>query len=490
MGTMERSLLFDLLDPEEHRAAVVEDGRLAELLLETEDRRRRQGDIYLGRVVRVEGSIQAAFVDIGADRPGFIHAADVMPLYAEDPDDLTAFEARPRGREHRIEELLPEGRKVLVQVVRDSLGTKGPTLTTYLSVPGRWLVLMPSLERVGVSRRIADPGARERARSVMESLSPPPGMGFIVRTAGADRDPADLGREMEALHRVFRGLGERSRAESPPRLLLREGSLVVRTLRDWLASEVGEVVVNSPEALEEARTFLAEAAPPWASTLRLHEGPGPLFHARGVETAVDRMFQRRVPLPGGASLLVEPTEALVSIDVNTGKSSGGDDQEETVLRTNLLAAAEIGRQLRLRDLGGIVVVDFIDMRREESRAALHAAVAEAFREDRARVRFTPPSEFGLVQITRRRSGPSHRQVLHSGCPTCRGRGVVRTPSSAGLRALREARSLAASGRGGLRLRAAPEVAAWLRERRGEVLRELGVTLEADAALPGGGFEVA
>jgi ribonuclease E len=349
---------------------------------------------------------------------------------------------------------------------------------------------MPSLERIGISRRIADPEARDRTRASFESLAPPPGMGFIVRTAGADRAPEDLRREMEALHKVFLGLGERARREEGPCILLREGSLLLRTLRDFLASEVDEVVVNTLAGLEEARTFLAEAAPPWADRLRFHAGPAPLFHARGVETAVDRMFERRVPLPGGAFLLIEPTEALVSIDVNSGKATKGEDQEETAYATDMKAVEEIGRQLRLRDLGGIIVVDFIDLRDEAHRAALDAAVRQHFQDDRARVRVTPVSEFGIVEVTRRRSGPSHRQVLHAGCPACRGRGVVRTPSSAGVRAVREARARRAAGEGGAVLRASPEVASWLRERKGAELVALGVAVREDADLPPGSFEVA
>jgi ribonuclease E len=485
---MGRSLLLDYRDAEEVRAAVVEDGRLAELAVETGDRRRRQGDVYLGRVLRVEPSVEAAFVDIGAEKPGFLHADDVMPVFAGGSPEPGAFAARARGPAARISDLLQEGQRVLVQVIRDAVGTKGPTLTTHVSLPGRWLVLMPSLERVGVSRRVSDPEARDRARAAFESLAPPPGMGFIVRTAGADRDPSDLRREMEALHRVYLGLAERARTETPPAPLLREGSLVVRTLRDWLAHPVDEVVVEGADAVEEARAFLAEASPPWAGRLAAHEGPVPLFHARGIEEEVDRIFERRVPLPGGGFLLVEPTEALVAVDVNSGKAAGGEDLEETALATDLAAAAEVGRQLRLRDQGGLVVVDFIDVRKPENRAAVDRAVEAAFRNDKARVRFTPLSEFGLVEITRRRIGPSLRQVLHEGCPSCRGRGVVRTAPSAGLRALRELRALRAAGRGGKRLRASPEVAGWLRERKKADLDALGVKLEEDRDLARGSFE--
>jgi ribonuclease E len=484
-----RSLLFDMEDPEEHRAAVVEGGRVAEVSVEIEDRRRRQGDVYLGRVVRVEASVEAAFVDIGAEKPGFLHAHDVMPLYAGDPEDLCAFESRPRGSPVRIADLLQEGRKVLVQVVRDSVGTKGPSLTTYIGLPGRWLVLMPSLERIGVSRRILDPEARERARASLESLAPPPGMGFIVRTAGADRPAEDLRREMEALHRVFLGFGERCRAEKAPKLLLREGSLLVRTLRDWLASEVDEVVVNTRESFAEAEAFLQEASPPWGSRLSLHGGPVPLFHARGIEEPLDRIFERRVPLPGGGFLLVEPTEALVAIDVNSGKATKGEDLEATALETDLLAAAEVARQLRLRDLGGLVVVDFIDVREPGNREAVDRAVRQALEGDRGRVRFTPLSEFGLVDITRRRTGPSLRQVLHEGCPSCRGRGVVRTAANGALRALREVRAHRASGGGDVRVRVSPEVAAWLRERRPGAMEALGARVEEDRNLPRGEFQV-
>jgi ribonuclease E len=252
---------------------------------------------------------------------------------------------------------------------------------------------------------------------------------------------------------------------------------------------VVEVVVVGAAGLVEARACLAEASPPWAGSLRAHEGPEPLFHARGLEEEVDRIFERRVPLPGGGFLLVEPTEALVSVDVNSGKSSKGEDLEETALAIDLLAAAEVGRQLRLRDLGGLVVVDFIDVRRPENREAVNRAVAEAFREDKARVRHTPLSEFGLVEITRRRVGPSLRQVLHEGCPSCRGRGVVRTAASAALRGLREARALRAAGRKGVVLRAAPEVAAWLRERKARDLDGLEVRVEEDRAMARGAVEV-
>ncbi|HEU4395538.1 MAG TPA: Rne/Rng family ribonuclease [Planctomycetota bacterium] len=487
---MGREILLDLRDPEEGRSAVLEDGRLAELAVETEDRRRRQGDVYLGRVVRVEPSVEAAFVDIGAEKAGFLHADDVMPVFAGGPPDPGAFAARQRGSSGRIANLLHEGQSILVQVTRDSLGTKGPTLTTHVSLPGRWLVLMPSLERVGVSRRVSDPDARERVRAAFASLDPPPGMGYIVRTAGADRDAADLRREMEALQRVFLGLAERARTTEPPALLLREGSLVVRSLRDWLAHPVESVAVEGREAFEEARAFLAEASPPWADRLRLHEGPAPLFHERGVEEAVDRLFERRVPIPGGGFLLIEPTEALVAVDVNSGKAGRGEDLEETALDTDLRAAAEIGRQLRLRDLGGLIVVDFIDVRRPENREAVNRAVEEAFREDRARVRFTPLSEFGLVEITRRRTGPSLRQVLHEGCPSCRGRGVVRTAGSAALRALREVRALRASGRRDpIVLRASADAAGWLRERRRDEVASLGARIEETRDLPRGGFEV-
>ncbi len=494
---MARSLLFDLRDPEEGRAAVVEDGRLAELAVESRDRKRLAGDVVLGRVVRLEPSVQAAFVDIGADRPGFLHAGDVMPLYADRPEDLTAFEKRPRGASRKIGDLLREGQKVLVQVTRDALGRKGSTLTTYVSIPGRWLVLMPALERLGVSRKITDPEARDRAREALASLEPPPGMGFIVRTAGADRPAAELRRDLDALKALWRGIGERCLAGEPPATLVREGSLLVRTLRDWLAAPVDEVLVEGKEGFREARDFLAEASPPWAGSLRLHDAPVPLFHAKGIEAAADRVLERRVPLPSGGFLVIDPTEALVAVDVNSGSSTGAEDLEQTALHTDLEAAAELARQLRLRDLGGVIVVDFIDLREAENRAAVDRAVAEALRDDRARIRLAPMGEFGLVAITRRRQGPSLAQLHLETCPVCRGRGAVRTPASAGLRALREARALLGGkkARGGVEVRAHPEVAAWLRAHKAEALEEIRgdgreVRVEDDPTLPAGAAQVA
>ncbi len=490
---MGRELLFDLRDVEERRAAVVEDGRLAELAVESDGGGARRGDVFLGRVTRVEPSVGAAFVDLGLDKPAFLHADDVMPLYADDPEDLTAFAARPRGPAGDIGALLRPGQRVLVQATRESVGQKGPAVTTYLSLPGRWLVLMPSLERVGVSRRVTDPASRDRARAALAALEPPPGMGFIVRTAGVERGPEELREDYEALLARFRAISDRVRGCSAPTVLHREDGLLHRTLRDWLAADVDAVRVDGREGWEEAREFLARAAPGRLDRLHLHGAEEPLFHASGIEQSVERLFERRVPLPGGAFLLVEPTEALISIDVNSGRAARAADLEETALRTDLAAAAEVARQVRLRDLGGVIVIDFIDVRRPENRRAVDDAVAEAFREDRARVRIAPMSEFGLVQITRRRTGRSLRQLLHDGCPACGGKGVVRTPASGALRALREARALAARGASGLSFRAAPAVEAWLRQHRAAEIARLdrllpeGFTLRADGSVPPGGF---
>jgi ribonuclease E len=492
---MGRSLLFNLADVEEQRAAVVEDGRLAEFAVETSHRVRRQGDIHLGRVTRIEASVGAAFVDIGAERSGFLHASDVMPQYLDGGEEFGAFERRPHGDGADITALLREGQRVLVQVTRDSLGTKGPALTTFVSLPGRWLVLMPSLERIGVSRRIEDPDERLRMRDAVQSLDPPPGMGFIVRTAGAGRTPDELRRDYDVLLERFRGLLERARTATVPVCLWREGDLLLRTLRDWLAEPVDEVWIDTDEGHRKALEFLEEASPPWAHRLHRYEGGVPLFSHRGVEEAVDRLFERRVPLAGGGFLLIEPTEALVSIDVNSGKSRAAADLEETALQTDLLAAEEVARQVRLRDLGGVIVVDFIDVREPANRARLDEAVAAAFARDRARVRIAPLSEFGLVQITRKRTGPSHRQQTHAGCPGCGGKGVVLTPSSAALRALRELRAQIGGGGRGAVLRAAPEVMAWLQTHKAEDLRLLnaaardGVELREDRDLWPAGFEV-
>jgi ribonuclease E len=490
-----RSLLLDLFDPEEPRAALVEDGRLLEFSVEPEDRRRRVGDIVLGRVTRVEPAVQAAFVDIGEERPGFLHADDVMasdPLAAYDP---AATAPRPApGPRAGIASLVREGQSILVQVTRDSVPPKGPAVSAYVSLPGRFLVLMPSMERVGVSRRIPDGPGRDAVKAAVAALSPPEGLGIIVRTAGAGRTEAELRADLDALVARWGALLERARRERPPVTLRREEDLLHRVLRDRMADALDEVVVHGDEAFDAARAFAAEAAPPWADRIRRHGGTAPLFEERGVEAQVDRLSERRVPLPGGGFLLVEPVEGLTAIDVNSGKSTSAPDLEETAVRTDVAAAAEIGRQLRLRDIGGLVVVDFIDVRTDENRRRVDEAVAEALRDDPGRVRIAPMSEFGVVEITRRRTGPGPRQLLHDGCPSCRGRGIVLTAPAAGLRALRKARALAASGARAVTLRAHPAVAAWLEGSKGAALEALrgslprGLLLKSDPAAPAGHAE--
>ncbi|MHC4924150.1 MAG: ribonuclease E/G, partial [Planctomycetota bacterium] len=294
---MGRSLLFNLRDPEEPRVAVLEGRRLAEVGVETEDRGRLQGDVFLGRVIRVEPAVQAAFVDIGFEKPGFLHVADVMKTCGSHPDEPGRWAERQRGHYGKIQDLLVKGQTVLVQVTRDPLATKGPTLTTFLSLPGQWLVLMPSLGRAGVSRRIADAEERALAQERMAALDLPEGLGVILRTAGAGRSTEELARDLEVLKGRFDAWLERARRDKPPVRLHRESGLLERTLRDWLAEPVEEVIVDTEEGLEAARQFLEQSAPPWKNRLSLHDGAMPLFHDRGVEDSVDKLFRRRVALP-------------------------------------------------------------------------------------------------------------------------------------------------------------------------------------------------
>ncbi len=470
---MTRRILVNALEADEVRVAVLDDDRLDDLFLERAGAKTYFGNICKGRVVNVEPAIEAAFVDFGGDRNGFLHASDVMPFYSDDPADITAYERRPRGRPGHIRELLRSGQEVLVQVSRDGIGTKGPTLTTYVSIPGKYMVLMPSLARVGVSKKIRGDEDRRRLKEVIAGFTTPPGMGLIVRTAGATSDPGELRRDLEYLLNLWESIVRRVRASRAPATVYRESDLVIRTIRDLFDATVEEMVVDAPEAERRAREFLKEVMPECAGRVRAHAGPQPLFDQFGVERQIERIFQHRVPLPSGGSLVIEPTEALVAIDVNSGRFRTEADLEDTAYRLNLEAIPEICRQLRLRDLGGLIVVDMVDMRDPGRRREVEAAFLAELRRDKARVRMAPISEFGVVELTRQRVRPSIRQEMTVRCPACRGTGSVQSVESLVLRAQREvAAFLAAGGAGGVRLTVRPEVAEALRGPKGRALAEL------------------
>ncbi len=338
----------------------------------------------------------------------------------------------PRGRglaKPPIQEIFRRGDEVLVQVIKESIGTKGPTLSTYISIPGRYLVLMPGLNRVGVSRKIVDEGQRRKLREIMNELNPPKGLGFIVRTAGLERTKRELARDLAYLLRLWKVILRRIKKSKAPTPIYQESDMIIRTIRDIFNSEIDTIWIDEPAAFERAHDFLKVVMPRFANRLKLYDEKVPLFHKYGIEDEIAKIQRRHVPLPEGGSIVIDQTEALVAIDVNSGNFRVEDDAERTAYEMNLRAAKEIARQLRLRDLGGVIVNDFIDMREERHCRGVERALREAIKRDRARTKILRMSAFGLIEMTRQRIRPSLKRSIYEDCPHCGGAGVAKTAES-------------------------------------------------------------
>lgn len=496
---MKQEMLINVSQPEECRIAIVEDGLLEELYIERTSQDNYVGNIYKGKVVNLEPSIQAAFVDFGVGRNGFLHISDVEPHYFRqggfnpendiemfgagrssrtadidlgdadgggdddggDDDDAddgehggnggSAEAPRQRTQQRRtrgprpgarprikppIQDILRRGDEVLVQVIKEGIGTKGPTLSTYISIPGRYLVLMPALGRVGVSRKIEDDDARRKLRDIMLELNPPKGLGFIVRTAGVDRTKKELSRDLAYLLRLWKVIVRRIKKTQAPIDIYEESDMIIRTIRDIFTGEVDSILIDEPTAYERAKEFLQIVMPRYVNRLQLYEGKEPLFHKHRLDQEISRIHQHKVPLRQGGSIVIDQTEALVAIDVNSGNFRADDSAEETAYQMNLLAAKEIARQLRLRDLGGVIVNDFIDMRKEKHRRNVERALRDAVRRDRARTKILRISPFGLIEMTRQRIRPSLKRSVFKDCLSCGGTGVVKTAESMAIEVVR------------------------------------------------------
>ncbi len=475
---MKKEMLINVSQPEECRIAVIEDGILEELYIERASQDNYVGNIYKGKIVNLEPSIQAAFVDFGVGRNGFLHISDVEPEYFRqggyDPaeaggacpqrDDVDVGDGNgdqedsrgpgnpgdrrnPRGPRRNkpgtrprfkppIQDIFRRGDEVLVQVIKEGVGTKGPTLSTYISIPGRYLVLMPALGRVGVSRKIADDDERRKLRDTMLELNPPKGLGFIVRTAGQGRTKKELSRDLAYLLRLWKVLVRRMKKNAAPVDIYEESDMIIRTIRDICTTDVDAIFVDEQDSYERAREFLQLVMPRHVHRLHWYEGKEPLFHKYKLEGEIGRIYKREVPLRNGGSIVVDPTEALVAIDVNSGSFRLDDSAEEAAYQLNLVAAREIARQLRLRDLGGVIVNDFIDMRREKHRRGVERALRDAMRRDRARTKILRTSPFGLIEMTRQRVRPSLKRSVYTDCPCCGGRSVVKTAESMAIEVVR------------------------------------------------------
>jgi len=452
---MKQEMLINVAQPEECRIAIVEDGVLEELYVERTAQDNYVGNIYKGVVINLEPSIQAAFVDFGVGRNGFLHVSDVEPQYFRqggyDPaqgaegngnggsngqrDRRRRTAVRPRVKPP-IQDMLRRGDEVLVQVTKEGIGTKGPTLSTYISIPGRYLVLMPALGRVGVSRKIEDEELRTKLRDVMLELNPPKGLGFIVRTAGIDRTKKELSRDLAYLLRLWKVIVRRIKKSEAPTDIYEESDMIIRTIRDIFSNDVDTISIDEKLAYERAREFLQLVMPRSVHRLQLYEGREPLFHRYRLDEEIAKIQRRTVPLRQGGSIVIDQTEAMVAIDVNSGSFRAEDSAEETAYQINLSAAKEIARQIRLRDLGGVVVNDFIDMRQERHRRGVERALRDAVKRDRARTKILRTSPFGLIEMTRQRVRPGLKRNVYADCPACRGAGVVKTPESMAIEVVR------------------------------------------------------
>lgn len=430
---MSRTLLLNLADPEEHRAVLLENGRPSLYAEERADDRSLVGNIYKGRITHVEPSIGAAFVDMGLPRPGFLHA-----------DDVAGPGGARRRRGKPVEDLLRVGQEVVVQVSRDAIRAKGPTLTTFLSVAARTAVLLPSLGRVGVSRRVGDEAVRERLRVLLEGAALPEGVGVVARTAAASAGDEEIARDLSWLVAEHASIQAAAATRPAPELLWCEQDFVRRSVRELLGRSVEggperpRIVVDTQDGHE--RAVAAVAGVSGSPEVRLHTSEVPLLHAHGVEEEIRRLGDTRVPLRGGAFLVIQETEALWAVDVNSGRLRDASSLEETAVQTDLLAAAEIARHIRLRDLGGLIVVDFIDCRDPANRGRVEQAFLAELAKDPARMRVAPMSEFMVVEVTRRRLRRGLPGEGSEPCPCCGGRGRVRNARSVGLAVVRDLRA--------------------------------------------------
>lgn len=436
----ECKMLINYVPGEECRVAIVEDGKLEEYYAERMSAVSRVGNIYVGRVTNVEPAIQAAFVDFGVGENGFLHVSDLHPRYFPGEDDETTERVgkkTPRRERPPIQAAIKKGMEIAVQVIKEGVGTKGPTLTSYLSIPGRFLVMMPQMDKVGVSRKVEDEEKRAQMRKILDQLELPEGFGFIVRTAGMERNKTELKRDLAYLARLWKDMERRRKSGNRPRLLYSESDLLVRSLRDLHTTEINEIVIDNELALKRASQFLKIVAPRGGAKLRHYKGMTPIYHAFGVEQQIAMMHSSEVPLASGGRLVIDETEALIAIDVNSGRMRDARDAETTAYRTNIEAVDEICRQIRLRDVGGLIINDLIDMRDLKRRRDIEQRFKERLKRDRARTTVLQISAFGILEMTRQRNRGSHESQHFAECPTCHGRGLIQRPGSVAADALRE-----------------------------------------------------
>ena len=481
---MKREILINATQ-RETRVAIIEDDQLVELLVDRPDARRMVGDIYLGRVEAVLPGIQAAFVDIGTEKSAFLHASDLVfpeedgePDDADDEDDSDSEHESARSRRRRakappIQDVLKRGQDLIFHVSKEPISTKGPRVTAQVSLAGRFLVYMPFAERVGVSRKIGDREARKRLRAQVEEVLPKDSGGVIVRTVGEDVTKETLERELNTLVGQWKRIKRKTHFVRAPSAIHRETSLTRGLIRDVFSTKVEQVTVDSKQVYNEILEYLKGIAPELIDRIKLFEDEQPLFDKANIEQEIRDLFKRRCDLPSGGYLIIEPTEALVSVDVNSGRYTGKKDPEKTILRTNLEAAREVARQARLRDLGGIIVCDFIDMETKANRDKVLQELRTHLGRDRARTKAFAVSDLGLIEMTRQRVRQSHLQNMTEPCPTCNGTGRVFTAETITRRVERSVKRAGHEGRKDpLIVRLHPDVAMYVLENEKDLVKKL------------------
>lgn len=435
---MKREMLINAVHPEQNRMAIVDGGKLVEFNIQMAIKEPITGNIYRGVVMKVERGLQAAFVNYGGKRDGFLPLHDVSTEYYA---ETGVKDGGPSGTRHSLK----AGQEVLVQVVREVSERKGALLTTYISLPGRYVVLLPNKPGSGISRKIEDEEDRKRLKALMEQIKIEEGIGFIVRTAGMNRTKQEISRDYQLLLRLWKEIQKKTKTTSAPALIYQESNFGVRSLRDYFTSEIEEILVDDVETIRKIRDYCKAVMPRSLKMIKLYKDKTPLFDKFQLEDQIRVIYKDRVELKSGGYIIINPTEAMITIDVNSGRASNKRNVEDTAFKTNIEAAEEIARQLRLRDLGGLIVIDFIDMRERKHDAEVEKTFKKALSVDRARIQLSRISKFGILELSRQKKQSTIQEISYSTCPFCKGRGVRPSLEYTALNAFRKIESQAVKG---------------------------------------------
>jgi ribonuclease G len=472
--------------PQETRVALLEDRMLVELYVERTKDRGIVGNIYKGKVVKVLPGMQAAFVDIGLEKAAFLYVTDVYGGMEDYEEMGFQGEEIPTyfNSSSQIEDLLSEGQEVLVQVSKEPIGTKGTRITSHITLPGRYLVFMPTFDHIGISRRIKDEKERKRLREIIQTIRPP-FSGFIVRTASEGAEPDEIRNDMEFLLHLWENVQKRRENSTAPSLIHSDLTMVLRVIRDILSPQVNRIIVDSREEYENIISFINTYVPKQKYEIILHEREESIFDVYGIEMEIDKILGRKIWLKSGGYIVIDISEALVAIDVNTGRFVGKRNLADTILKTNLEAAKEIAYQLRLRNIGGIIIIDFIDMEREGDREKVYQALEEAIKKDRQKTTIFKISELGLVEMTRKRTRENISRILGESCPYCEGAGLIKSKTTVCYDIFREIeRTTTALGGQNIMVEVNPEIADLLYEEERAGVEELERKLKKKIMIKG------